>query len=244
MTVKRKIIEIDEDLCDGCGQCAIACAEGAIVIVDDKAKVVSDNLCDGLGACIGECPQGALKIIEREADEFDEAAVEEHLAGLEEEVKEEGGLPCGCPSTQVQSFYKSEPAKEAVKTEADKPSQSYLSSWPIQIKLIPPAAPFLKEADLLILADCVPAAYASVHEEFIRGRIVMMGCPKLDNAQEYMEKFAQIFTTQNIKSIIIMMMEVPCCAGMGAIIKRAMSIAGKNIPLSEVIIGIRGEKKN
>ncbi len=241
MTIKRKIIEIDEEKCNGCGQCAIACAEGAIEIIDGKAKVISDNLCDGLGACIGDCPEDALKIIERKADEFDEAAVEEHLAERDKNKKEEKTLPCGCPSTQIQEFAPTTPCQAANKPVSMDSVASTLSNWPIQIKLIPPTAPFLKGADLLVTADCVPVAFPTLHRDFLQGKTVMMGCPKLDDRESYIEKFTEIFKIAGLKSITCLIMEVPCCAGLPAIILEALESSGKNIPLERVVIGRRGD---
>ena len=191
MKTVRKIIEIDEELCDGCGNCVPSCAEGALQIIDGKARVIADLYCDGLGACLGECPLGALQIVEREADEFDEEAVEEHLAKQkqQETVREVPAFSGGCPSARLQSFASPEstsvlsPCQEANKPVAFEGVESALSHWPVQIMLVPPTAPFLMGADLLVLADCVPVAFPTVHRDFIKGKAVMMGCPKLDNAQ-------------------------------------------------------------
>ncbi|MFH1154428.1 MAG: 4Fe-4S binding protein [Pseudomonadota bacterium] len=239
MTVKRKIIQIDEDLCNGCGNCVLSCAEGAIQIIDGKAKVVKDQYCDGLGACLGECPEGALKLIEREADEFDEKAVEAYLKSKEGE-KKAGDLPCGCPSTQLKVF----PGTGC--EAANKPAnlaggKSALGHWPVQIRLVPPTAPFLKNADLLVTADCVPVAYPSFHADFLKGKVVMMGCPKFDETDAYVEKFTQIFKTNTIKSVTALIMEVPCCSGLPGIVKKAMDLAGVQVPLKRVVISARGE---
>lgn len=239
--VKRKIIQIDEELCDGCGQCAIACAEGAIEIVDGKAKVISDNLCDGLGACIGDCPVDALKIIEREADEFDEEAVETHLATRDKEKAEEKTMACGCPSTQIQDFRTVTPCEAANKPASVESTESALSHWPVQIRLVPPTAPFLKGADLLVTADCVPIAFPSLHNDFLKGRAVMMGCPKFDDRKSYIEKFAEVFKAAGLKSITCLIMEVPCCSGLPAILLEAMEASGKEVPLEIVIISGRGK---
>ena len=248
MKTVRKIIEIDEELCDGCGNCVPSCAEGALQIVDGKARVVADIYCDGLGACLGECPLGALKIIEREADEFDEEAVEELLT---KRKQEESSQPApafsgGCPSARLQSFGSAEPAAAA--PQADLPAadaadleQSALSHWPVQIMLVPPTAPFLKGADLLVLADCVPVAFPTVHRDFIKGKAVLMGCPKLDNAQYYIEKFAQICKESGVKSITTVIMEVPCCGGLPMIVKKGMEMSGVNIPMEQVVISTRGQ---
>ena len=241
MKVKRKIIEINEELCDGCGQCVIACAEGAIKIIDGKAKVISDNLCDGLGACIGDCPQGALKIVERETDEFDEDAVEKHLEQQKKAELMADTLPCGCPSTQIQDFTTETTCQAANKPVSIASEESALSHWPVQIRLVPPDAPFLKGADLLVAADCVPVAYPALHNDFLKGRIVMIGCPKFDDKESYVEKFAEIFKTAGIKSITCLIMEVPCCSGLPGILTRAMENAGTDIPLEKIVISNRGK---
>lgn len=238
MKIKRKIIKIDEEKCDGCGNCVIGCAEGALAIVDGKAKVLSDNLCDGLGACIGECPQDALKIIEREADPFDEEAVEAHLKTIESEPAAPSKMACGCPSTQIQSFSPCAQANQPVQRPAG--GESALSHWPVQIHLVPPNAPFLKGADLLVAADCVPVAFPTFHQDFLQGRTVMLGCPKLDNAQAYVEKFTDIFKTAGIKRITVVVMEVPCCEGLPRIIKKALEAARATIPFHQVVVSTRG----
>ncbi|MBW2049752.1 MAG: 4Fe-4S binding protein [Deltaproteobacteria bacterium] len=241
MKVLRKIIEIDEELCDGCGQCVPSCAEGAIEIVDGKARIVAEKYCDGLGACMGECPTGALRIVEREAEDFDEAAVEEYLKQKEEKSPE---IPtaCGCPSTQIQTFAPPSHGKETVAGNSDSGrTSSSLEHWPVQINLIPPIAPFLKGADLLVAADCVPVAYPNFHQDFLKGKVVMVGCPKFDDVEEYIRKFTNIFKMADIKSITTLVMEVPCCSALPVIIQRAMDAAGKKIPVKQVVISTRGE---
>ena len=250
MKTVRKIIEIDEELCDGCGNCVPSCAEGALEIIDGKAKVIADIYCDGLGACLGDCPVGALRIIEREADEFDEEAVEELLA--KKKVEESQAAPameadcgCGCQSASIQSFASPQsgfvPPPQAEPAATGQTEESALGHWPVQIMLIPPTAPFLKGADLLVLADCVPVAFPTVHRDFLQGKAVMMGCPKLDDAQHYIEKFAQVCKQSGIKSITSVVMEVPCCSGLPMIIKRGMEMAGVKIPMEEVVISTRGK---
>jgi Pyruvate/2-oxoacid:ferredoxin oxidoreductase delta subunit len=242
MSVIRKIIEIDEELCDGCGQCVPACAEGAIQVINGKARLVKDHYCDGLGACLGECPTGALTIVEREAEEFNEEAVEEYLrTRVHDEKSTEPTLACGCPSTQVQSFKASASHHEDHTPDSHDSFASTLSHWPVQIRLVPPTAPFLKGAHLLVAADCTPVAYPHLHRDFLEGKAVMVGCPKFDDAQEYVQKCADIFKTANIKNITVLVMEVPCCQGLPVIIKKAMELAGKEIPLDQVIISTRGE---
>lgn len=243
MKVMRKIIEIDEEKCDGCGLCVPACAEGSLKLVDGKVRVVSDNLCDGLGACLGECPNDALKIIEREAEEFDEEAVEKYLA--EKEAKAEGKSPepvlgGGCPSARIMQFSPALPQGADQVQPAEGSQASALSHWPIQIHLVPPTAPFLKGADLLVLADCVPVAFPTLHRDFLKGKAVMMGCPKLDDAQKYIDKFAQVFRTAGIKSITTVVMEVPCCSGLPTIVKKGLEMSGAVIPVEEVVVSTRG----
>ena len=237
MKILRKIIEIDEELCDGCGQCIPSCAEGALEIIDGKAKVVADNLCDGLGACLGDCPTGALKVVEREADEFDEEAVEKHL-----EKKQKVDMPCSCPSTGIQTFVPSETNKnDDLAVSIGIESKSALSHWPVQIKLIPAKAPFLKGAELLVLADCAAVACSNLHRNFIKGKVVMMGCPKFDDADEYIAKFAEIFKIAGIKSVTTVIMEVPCCSGLPVIVKKGLEASDQKIPQRQVIISTRGK---
>jgi ferredoxin len=243
MKVLRKIIEIDDELCDGCGQCIPSCAEGALEIIDGKARIVADKLCDGLGACMGECPTGALKIVERETEEFDEEAVERHLTEKEkQEPKEKTDMPCGCPSTTIQTFVPSESTQTAhIPAAVGAESESLLSHWPVQIRLIPAKAPFLKGADLLVLADCVAVAFPTLHKDFIKGKVVMMGCPKFDEVQEYVDKFTEIFRIAGIKSITTVVMEVPCCTGLPGIVKKGLQASGQKIPMDEIVISTRGK---
>ena len=241
MKVMRKIIEIDEELCDGCGQCVPGCAEGAIEIINAKARLVSESYCDGLGACLGECPNGAIRIEEREADDFDGEAVE---AYLKEKAEKPVDVPlaCGCPSTQVQTFIPAASGKETVADNSRPGTESTLSHWPVQINLVPSTAPFLKGSDLLVAADCTVVAYPNFHQDFLKGKVVMIGCPKFDDIEEYIIKFTEIFKTAGIKSITVLIMEVPCCSGLPMIIKRAMDSAGKDVPMEEIVISTKGEK--
>ncbi len=233
MKVLRKIIQIDEERCDGCGQCITGCAEGALKLIDGKARVISDKYCDGLGACIGECPSGALHIVEREAEEFDEAAVETLL--------EQSRTP-GCPSTKLQMFSGPSACDKAnLPTSLDPGDVSALSHWPVQIRLVPSNAPFLNGADLLVVADCVPVAYPSIHRDFLKGRAVMMGCPKFDDAQGYVDKFAQICKNAGLKSITVLIMEVPCCSALPMIVRKGLQASGKSIPLTEIVISTQGK---
>jgi len=238
MKTLRKIIEIDDELCNGCGQCVTGCAEGALQIIDNKARVVSETFCDGLGACIGECPTGALKIIEREAAAFDEKAVEQHLA--EEALSV---LPCGCPSTNIQTFEPATPCQAANRPAdiGEGGGESFLTHWPVQIRLVPASAPFLKGADLLVLADCTAVAFPTLHRDLLQGRVVMMGCPKFDDVQDYIDKFTDIFKTADIKSVTTVIMEVPCCSGLPLIVEKGMKAAGRDIPIEKVILSTRGE---
>jgi hypothetical protein len=190
---------------------------------------------------LGECPTGALKVIEREADEFDEEAVEEHLAEKETAIEKEH-MACGCPSTQIQTFVPIESHPEAqIPPASGIESESALSHWPIQIRLIPPKAPFLKGADLLVLADCAAVAYSRLQSDFVKGKVVMMGCPKFDGAEEYIEKFAEIFKTAGIKSISTVYMEVPCCSGLPMIVKKGLEASGQTIPMNDIVISTRGK---
>jgi Fe-S-cluster-containing hydrogenase component 2 len=239
--IKRKIIEIDEVRCSGCGQCAAACAEGAIRIIEGKARLVSEAFCDGLGACLGQCPEGALFIRERETEEFDPEAVEAHLST-------EGSAPpleapamaCGCPSQHIEVFPSALLAGNQARTRAQEETASALTHWPVQVRLIPPSAPFLKHADLLIAADCTPLAYAGFHRDLLPGKVVMLGCPKFDDVEEYLRKFTQIFKTAGIKSITVVDMEVPCCSKLPMIVRKAVALAGTTIPLEEIVISRRG----
>jgi len=239
MKIMRKIVKIDEELCDGCGQCVPGCAEGAIEIIDGKARLVSENYCDGLGACLGECPNGAITIVEREAEDFDEEAVEEYLKEKTEKPVELP-LACGCPSTHVQTFIPKAPDKAGIR-DTQPGTQSTLSHWPVQINLVPPTAPFLKGADLLVAADCTPLAYPNFHKDFLKGKVVMIGCPKFDDVEDYILKFTDIFKNAGIKSITALIMEVPCCSGLPMIVKRAMDAAGKDIPMEEIVISVKGD---
>jgi Pyruvate/2-oxoacid:ferredoxin oxidoreductase delta subunit len=245
MKLTRKIIQIDEEKCDGCGNCVIGCAEGALAIVDGKAKVISDNLCDGLGACIGECPQNALEIIEREAEAYDEAAVEAHLAAQEDaphtQAPAQPGVARGCPSVQIQAFSGDGPSARINARPASGGEASALSHWPVQIRLIPSHAPFLKGADLLVVADCVPVAFPSLHQDLLKGKVVMIGCPKFDDADAYIEKFTAIFKTAGVQSVTTAVMEVPCCAGLPWMVEKGLAAAKTQIPYSQIVVSTRGE---
>jgi Fe-S-cluster-containing hydrogenase component 2 len=242
MKIKRKIIQIDEEKCTGCGLCVPSCAEGAIQIVDGKARLIAEKFCDGLGACLGECPEDALKVIERESEDFDEKAVEHHLHSREQaQKKEEPAMACGCPSAQIQSFAPGKNSSNAAQAGSSASLPSALTHWPVQIRLVPPTAQFLKGADLLVAADCTPIAYPNFHRDFLDGKVVMLGCPKFDEVPVYVQKFADIFNVAGIKSITVVTMEVPCCQGLPLIVKKGLEEAGKKIPMQQVVISTRGE---
>jgi len=238
MTTKtiRKIVRIDEEKCNGCGACVPACAEGALQIIDGKAKLISETYCDGLGACLGECPQGAITIEERAAEEFNEETTKLHLEG-KEPIEET--LPCGCPSATVTQFKRQKTTGVAPIEVTSQ--QSMLSHWPVQLTLVPPTAPFLQGADLLLVADCVPFAYAGFHQDFIKDHAVLVACPKLDNFETHLKKLTDILNHSSVKSLTVVHMEVPCCAGLTHMVKQAMQSASKDIPLKEITIGIRGD---
>ena len=233
MKTTRKIIHIDEDLCDGCGQCVPSCEEGAIQIVNGKAKLIADKYCDGLGNCLGECPQGAITMIEREADPFDEKAVEELLAAQGRAVQQPSSG--GCPSRQLHSF---SPCQQANAPTTQ--SGSSLSHWPVQIRLVPAHAPFLDQADLLVTADCAPVACGEYHS-LLQGKVALLGCPKFDNAEEYIAKFVEIFTKADIRSVTVLHMEVPCCSGLPKIVAEARRRTGVEVPVENVLVSTRGE---
>ncbi|MCR1898784.1 4Fe-4S binding protein [Irregularibacter muris] len=235
----RKIVHIDEDKCNGCGLCIPNCAEGAIQIIDGKAKLLSDNLCDGLGACLGNCPVDAIKVIEREGDAFDEEAVEMHLKSLKEQPSStKNTIPQnmgGCPGSRMMMM-------DAVEEEKNTPAvKSQLRQWPVQMHLVPPNAPYFKNSDLLITADCVPVAYGNYHQDLLKGKSVVMGCPKLDDVSAYIEKFVDMIQSNDFNSITIAFMEVPCCMGMIRALEQAMDIAGKSVPVHRMKITIDGQ---
>jgi NAD-dependent dihydropyrimidine dehydrogenase PreA subunit len=248
--MKRKIITIDEELCDGCGNCVSACSEGALQIVDGKAKLVKEDFCDGFGDCMGECPTGAMKIEERESKPFDIGATKEYLlqtkgkeavwrmeeAQKKHEGKEQKPLPCGCPGSLAQTIQ--------IRTPAGGVSHGTLHpelrNWPVQIHLLPLKAQFYRGADLLVAADCCSFAYAGFHQDFIKGHTLAIGCPKLDNAEAYRDKLATIFKENDIRSVSVAYMEVPCCAGLVKLVEGAVKDSGKDIPLTKTKIGIQG----
>ncbi len=226
----RKIIKIDEEKCNGCGACASACHEGAIDMVNGKAKLMRENYCDGLGDCLPACPTGAISFEEREAPAYDEAAV---LAA--KKAAQETPKPCGCPGSQARVLHRE--AQNSV-TEAVCPI-SQLAQWPVQIKLVPPTAPYFSGAKLLIAADCTAYAYANFHNEFMRGHVTLIGCPKLDDV-DYSEKLTEIIRLNDIQSVTIVRMEVPCCGGLEYAAKQALQASGKFIPWNVVTISTNG----
>jgi Pyruvate/2-oxoacid:ferredoxin oxidoreductase delta subunit len=244
--MKRKIITIDENLCDGCGLCVPSCAEGAIQIINGKAKLVSERYCDGLGACLGECPKGAIQLEEREAEAFDEAAVAQHLQSKRKDTTPPVA-PTHCPGSQVMQFKKTAPHQHrpAKPNTVDEPAspESALGHWPIQLALVPVNAPFWEQADVVLAADCVPVAYGNFHREFVKDKTVVLGCPKLDDAQFYAEKLGEILRQTSVRSLTVLHMEIPCCFGLVQLAKVAIAKAGRHVPLRVVTIGISGEKQ-
>lgn len=222
MKVLRNMIEINEDLCNGCGQCIVACAERALELIDGKARVVSDNLCDGLGACIGECPTGALTITQREVDEFDEKAVLQRLEKMPVDTQR------SCPGKTLQTLTPTATA------------QSALTHWPIKLQLLPVAAPFLDNADLLIAADCTAFSTAHFHEAFLKGKILLTACPKFGDAGYILEKLTTIFKTHPIHSITVLSMEVPCCGGVLRLVEKALEQAKSNLTPTHTVLSVQG----
>lgn len=227
----RKIIQIDEDKCNGCGACAAACHEGAIGMVEGKAKLLRDDYCDGLGDCLPACPTGAITFVEREAAAYDEAAVEAA------QKKKKQPMPCGCPGTNIKQINRK---KEHNVQRDNSVIDSQLSQWPVQIKLVPVNAPYFENADLLIAADCTAYAYGNFHNRFIKNRITLIGCPKLDSV-DYSEKLTAIIRENDIRSVTIVRMEVPCCGGLEHAVKTALQASGKFIPWQVVVISTDGK---
>jgi len=270
--MKRDIIKINEEKCTGCGTCVTGCPEGALQVIDGKARLVSDLFCDGLGACIGDCPEGAIEVETREAGPYDEYKVMENIVkagpnvikahlkhlydhGQEDllnqaisflnekdieipDYKEESSIPCVCPGSMAQELSQNKFESK----EKSKILTAELRNWPVQLQLLNPNAPYLKNADLLISADCAPFAYANFHQRFLKDKVLIILCPKLDQTiDQYVDKLAQIFEKQDINSISIVHMEVPCCGGIEIIVKRALEKAQKNIIIKDYTISINGE---
>jgi NAD-dependent dihydropyrimidine dehydrogenase PreA subunit len=280
--VKRKIIKIDEELCTGCGECIPNCPEGAIQLIDGKARMISDIFCDGLGACMGHCPVDAITIEEREAEKYDEKKVmvnvvkqgenvikahlkhlrdhnqHEYLDQAVEYLKENKinipldkespiheevePLACGCPGSAVQVLSGEQDIHGCEIKTAEYKVPSQLNHWPVQLMLVPPTASYLKNANLLITADCVPVANPNFHNELLKGKIVLMGCPKFDKMDYFLKKLVDIFKTNNPKSITIAMMEVPCCFGLNKLVLDAVNESGMEIPVETIVINVKGEK--
>ncbi len=231
---RRKIIEIDEDLCTGCGECIPSCHEGALRIIDGKARLISDLFCDGLGACVGYCPEGAMRVIEREAEPYDERRP--GVAGR-------FSLPCSCPSSVPMKLASgSNEAAQPVEEHVG-PAAFCLENWPLQIDLVPAGAPYLNGADLLIAADCTAFASAAFHRELAAGRVVLIGCPKLDDASAYMEKLSRIILENDVRSVTVAHMAVPCCFGMVALVREAISRSRKELSCREVTVELDGGLK-
>jgi Pyruvate/2-oxoacid:ferredoxin oxidoreductase delta subunit len=252
----RQVVNIDEDKCNGCGLCVTACAEGAIQVIDGKARLVSETYCDGLGACLGHCPQDAITIETREAAEFDEAAVAAHLKAAAPAVApsrhaaHQGcpsaqlrGLPRGqaghaCPSARPVALPTATAPEETEATEA----RSELGHWPVQLSLVPASAPIFRDADLLVAADCVPFAYPDFHRKLLRGRSVVIGCPKLDDVQEYLDKLTEIVADNDVRSVTVAHMEVPCCFGLVRLVEAAVRASGKDLDVNDVTISLQGAR--
>jgi Pyruvate/2-oxoacid:ferredoxin oxidoreductase delta subunit len=230
---KRNIVRIDEAKCTGCGQCVTACAEGAIAIIDGKARLVSETYCDGLGACLGTCPEDAITIEQRDAAEFDEAATEKHLKTKKKAAA--ASMACGCPGSLAMSLQ----AKAGGAPATGAPSQ--LAQWPVQLTLVSPAAPYFANANLLLVADCVPFAMGDFHGRFLAGRNLVVGCPKLDDAEFYVDKLADILKANTLSSLTVVHMQVPCCSGLTWIAKEAIEKAGVGIAFEDVTIGLQGD---
>lgn len=231
--VLRNIVKIDEAKCNGCGQCVDACAEGAIKIIDGKAKLVSEVYCDGLGACIGTCPEDAITIEQREAAEFDEQATKKHLAG-EKAVNATSDFVC--PGMMAKELRAKGESAGPETTEVP----SRLSHWPVQLKLVPPEAPYFTGADLLLIADCVPFAMGDFHNKFLKNHSIAVGCPKLDDPEFYIEKLARILQANKLSSLSVIHMEVPCCFGLTQIARKAIALSATKIPFKDVTIDLKG----
>ncbi len=234
------MVKIDEEKCDGCGLCVPSCAEGALQIIDGKARMINDSFCDGLGACLGECPQDAITIEEREAADFDEEAVEIHLTSMKkaEQAAVEQPVACGCPGSAMRTIERKEKPEQDVVEES---GPSALATWPVQLMLVPPHAPFLQGADLLISADCVPFALPDFHSRYLKGRVALVGCPKLDDLAHYREKLEAIFSTAKPRRVTVVRMEVPCCTGIVMATAEALKAACPDVTLNVSVIGVRGD---
>jgi Pyruvate/2-oxoacid:ferredoxin oxidoreductase delta subunit len=233
----RKIIQIDEEKCTGCGICIDSCAEGALALVNGKARLVKEKYCDGLAACLKECSQGALKIVEKEAEDFDEESARVHL---EQQKKAARSASCACAGSAVRKLEKAAITAEPAKGVRQEPM---LTHWPVQLALVPPGAKFLEDRDVVLIADCVPFAYPNLHADFLKDRAVLVACPKLDDAEAHLEKLTEILKKSDIKSLTVVHMEVPCCSGLDYIARTAIANSGKTVQIKEVTIGINGDIK-
>jgi len=257
--MKRKIIEINEELCTGCGDCVIGCAEGALQIIDGKAKVVKEQFCDGFGDCIGTCPTGALKIVEREAEAYNIETTREHVlrtggdeavkrfdeANKEHDEKAKKSIPMGCPGLKVRMAPPAEastPMSTTGELTGEQVIKSDLTQWPVQLHLVQPTSPFFDGKELVVLSTCAPVASPDVHWRFVRGRSVVVACPKLDKTEGYIEKLAGIFAQNNIPKILIVRMTVPCCGGLSMIVRKAHALSGRtDLIIEEATIDINGD---
>lgn len=265
--MKRNIIHIDQEKCNGCGLCVSACAEGAIQLIDGKARLVTDSYCDGLGACLGHCPMDAITIIEREADAFDEKAVEVHLHARKQEQPHPPhhhppqGCPgsaartlkpaappspeCGCPGSMLQMLKQKRLFREPGGERPAGPREaggapSELRQWPVQLHLVPVSSPGWQDADLLLCADCVPVTYGDFQQHLLKGRQIIIACPKLDNTANYLDKLTAILRDNDIRSFAVARMEVPCCGGLARLAENALAASGKDIPFEQIIVNIDG----
>jgi Fe-S-cluster-containing hydrogenase component 2 len=258
--MRRKIVQIDEEKCDGCGECVPSCAEGAIALVNGKARLSADVLCDGLGACLGECPRGAITVVEREAEAFDEAAVEAHLGRLGQAHGTHAAAPAvarprlpiapdgpapggGCPGSAPRTLPRRGLSVVPSGTGPALPApgaESRLGQWPVQLHLVPVAAPYFRGADLLVAADCVPFAYARFHDDLLAGKALVVGCPKLDDVRAYAEKLGRILASNDVRSVTVVRMEVPCCGGISAAARHGLAASGKDLPFRDVVVAVDG----
>ncbi len=254
-TALRKIVQIDEEKCDGCGLCIPSCHEGAIELVDGKARLVSDKYCDGLGDCLADCPQDAITIVEREADEYDDEAVQERLQAQQAPVSPPAGghaphaahgfnvaraAHAGCPGAMAMEF---QPPPTEAEDNGSGSRPSRLAQWPVQLTLVPPNAPHFQGADLLVTADCVPYACADYHKDYLKGKALVIGCPKLDDAESYREKLTAILQESDTQTVTVLQMEVPCCYGIVAAAEQAVAASGKDIPFEAITISLEGDRK-
>lgn len=233
--MRRSIVEIDESRCDGCGACIPNCAEGALRVVDGKARLIGDKFCDGLGACLGHCPKDAIRIVEREAPEFDQAAAARQAGAIDKSPQQHTAQ--ACPGRRVRMA--ASPASPAAGDEA--PSQ--LGHWPVQLHLVPVDTPFFDGVDLLVAASCVPFAYADFHRKILAGKSLVIACPKLDRTEPYLEKLTTIIEQNNIKSLTVAVMAVPCCQGLVKLVRQALHESGKRMPITVELIGIDGKRR-